>query len=236
MSNNDQTLRHIDVVGGVYDAMADGYDAHDDTVQFLAEDEYVYHDLLCPLIKQTRVVDLGCGTGRAIDWLELPENKYIGYDVSDGMLAFARQKHPYHTFHNMNMLAVPPMPDCAVISLYGSPCYIPTKKLLRLVRDWVGVGSSVFLLLYGMGRNLQTYTAQRDADARPILYDRERVMEFAAAFPDVQVTGVDMYAQNKGITDVKEYLYEIRQQALESRIENIDQYTWVFLHIPKEQK
>lgn len=224
-------------VGEVYSQMADGYDAHDDTVQFLAEDEFIYNQILTPKAWQKTVIDLGCGTGRALQWLWMiaPYN-YQGYDVSDGMLEIARRKFGQYTFKKMDMREVPTRPNCLVISLYGSPCYMPIVHLRNLIETWHLAGADIVLLLYGHGRNRGTYTATHEKGLNPVLYGKSYIRVLKKLLPtmDVRVTGVDVYQFNKWIKNVKLYNLMIRIQAVLSRwgLISLDKFAWVLLEIP----
>lgn len=65
-----------------------------------------------PLIKpNTTILDLGCGNGRLLTFLEphLKKNniKYIGIDISQGLLDHAKKLHPNHTFIRGSQVSIP---------------------------------------------------------------------------------------------------------------------------------
>ncbi len=53
------------------------------------------------------VVDLGCGPGHVVDYLEKAGRKCLGIDASDGMLHAARARFPQREFQNANLEAQP---------------------------------------------------------------------------------------------------------------------------------
>jgi ubiquinone/menaquinone biosynthesis C-methylase UbiE len=78
-----------------YDTWAKDYDSQPDNLM-LALDEEVFSALLNEIdVKDSVIVDVGCGTGR--HWKKIFDRKpgkLIGFDVSEGMLEMLRQKFP----------------------------------------------------------------------------------------------------------------------------------------------
>src|SRR4051812_25648116 len=78
-----------------YDLWAATYDAEGDNLLVLL-DEGLFEGLLRRVeVRGKRVVDVGCGTGR--HWAKIAAGgpaELVGYDVSPGMLARLRRKHP----------------------------------------------------------------------------------------------------------------------------------------------
>lgn len=56
--------------------------------------------------KNKSILDLGCGTGLAIDYLKCEPKDYIGVDYSTEMLEVARKKFPHHHFYVKSILEV----------------------------------------------------------------------------------------------------------------------------------
>jgi SAM-dependent methyltransferase len=228
-------------VASVYNAMADGYDANDDTVQFLAEDEYVYHHIIQPHLKpDSFVVDLGCGTGRAITWLGLKPDNYHGYDISKAMLDKAVEKFGSdgYVFSLEDARDVTPVAESVVISLYGSPCYQSVAEMIDMLDEWRH--SERFFLVYGRARNLSTYEAQheKDVEPKPVLYGYEELKDVRQWFVDAEFTGIDVFSYNKGITSLDEYKSAVKAQAILSQtrsLNDFDQFAWVLIHIKRDE-
>jgi ubiquinone/menaquinone biosynthesis C-methylase UbiE len=83
-----------------YDLWSASYDEEPDNLLVLL-DEGLFEGLLRRVeVRGKRVVDVGCGTGR--HWskiLAYGPAALVGYDVSPGMLARLRRKHPGATVH-----------------------------------------------------------------------------------------------------------------------------------------
>ncbi len=67
-----------------------------------------YYKFLCLHLqeKNKSLLDLGCGTGLAIDYLNCEPKDYIGVDYSTEMLEVARKKFPHHHFYAKSILEV----------------------------------------------------------------------------------------------------------------------------------
>jgi ubiquinone/menaquinone biosynthesis C-methylase UbiE len=83
-----------------YDLWASTYDTDDDNLLVLLDEELFAGLLRRVDLRGKRVVDVGCGTGR--HWGKILAGgpaALVGYDVSPGMLARLRGKHPGATAH-----------------------------------------------------------------------------------------------------------------------------------------
>lgn len=81
-------------VGAAFDAVATTYDEHysrrSDRIDsaFIARRARELYALVAPGL----FVDLGCGPGTMIPWLQLPNDAYLGVDISQGMIDEARRR------------------------------------------------------------------------------------------------------------------------------------------------
>jgi SAM-dependent methyltransferase len=82
----------FDDVAPVYDLVADSSEVA------RVEDEWLAADLGPMLDWHGLILDIGCGTGYLLDILDIDTERYIGIDISGGMIEEARTKHPRHQF------------------------------------------------------------------------------------------------------------------------------------------
>lgn len=75
-----------------YDAIADEYAAEVETNAYNADLEMPATTALVPDVDGTRVLDAGCGTGVYTEWLLDRGADVVGVDVSEAMLAHARER------------------------------------------------------------------------------------------------------------------------------------------------
>ena len=84
----------LDAAAG-YDLWSGTYDTETDNL-LIALDERVFGSLLERIdLRERRVIDVGCGTGR--HWeaiLSRGPTEIVGYDISQGMLGMLRRKYP----------------------------------------------------------------------------------------------------------------------------------------------
>lgn len=144
-----------------YDAVADQYDRAFSDPTSRWENARVkrmlrrYHNML--------TLDLGCGTGLALDLIE-PQS-YIGIDISPHMIGVARSRNGKANISfsvgDMEHLPRGIAPEL-VISLFGSPSYAlqPSLQWLwRVLAPW----THVFLMFYAGGNDGLVYRADRAA-------------------------------------------------------------------------
>ena len=126
---NRATAAYVDAG---YDQVADGYDA---TYADLSEESQAAFDLL-PLEPHHAVLDVGCGTGLALDvQTGMEHTRYCGIDPSTRMLEIARRKHPQFARHFLPCT----LADCyalgkydRVLLMFGVPNYCTPKDLERV--------------------------------------------------------------------------------------------------------
>ncbi len=56
---------------------------------------------------KSKVLDLGCGNGRATEILSKNGNKYTGLDISEDLIGFARERHPEVKYFVGDLLDAP---------------------------------------------------------------------------------------------------------------------------------
>ncbi|MEU4384455.1 class I SAM-dependent methyltransferase [Promicromonospora sp. NPDC023805] len=152
-----------------YDAIADAYDHAYDGPPFQREDRMVARLLAESLPAGGRVLDIGCGTGKALELL--PPCDYVGIDIAARMVAVARAKHPGADFRVGSATALPYADGVfdAVVSTYGSLSHVEDLDLalaeaVRVLR----AGGVLFLMFYGVAAQVAGPSAgTRVVDYRP---------------------------------------------------------------------
>ena len=79
-----------------FEARLDGYDEHMRTNIESATEFYPFTASLLPMDENSRVLDLGCGTGLELEeyYKMCPSAKVVGIDLSEGMLVALKNKLP----------------------------------------------------------------------------------------------------------------------------------------------
>ena len=86
----------LEKMGDFFDARINGYEEHQLTSIESAQEFYPFTASCLPQIKDTRLLDLGCGTGLELNYYfkTVPSAKITGIDLAPGMLDELRHKFP----------------------------------------------------------------------------------------------------------------------------------------------
>jgi ubiquinone/menaquinone biosynthesis C-methylase UbiE len=113
-----------------YDQVSTTYDQIFDTEEAHAENEAAIDAVD---FEGGSMLDVGCGTGLALDYLWVPD--YLGIDPSAGMLAQLQRRHPDADVECVSMEAFRTARRFDhVICLFGSANYITPAALKRIPR------------------------------------------------------------------------------------------------------
>jgi SAM-dependent methyltransferase len=141
--------------GKAYDLIAPGYDNAYQSSLHRVEDDVVSGILRNELPDDGLIVDIGCGTGLAIRLGNIPSSRYLGIDISPGMLERARAQYPDHRFIQGDMIDMETVEDgsaAAVICLYGGVSYFAnTRRLISRIRRALRPDGYIFLMFLGYG-------------------------------------------------------------------------------------
>jgi ubiquinone/menaquinone biosynthesis C-methylase UbiE len=142
-------------VSRAYDQLANAYDFAYNTPWFRSEDSNVAQHLKAVIRTGDSVLDVGCGTGKAIELIHLARLEgftYTGLDISAEMVRLAQEKFPDHHFNIANIAALPHADHTfdVVISTYGALSHVPDiESALAEIERVVKPGGRVFLMVYG---------------------------------------------------------------------------------------
>jgi SAM-dependent methyltransferase len=132
------TRDQLDTRTEFYDELAEVYDARYYNPTALFENETVRHLISLIAPENPRLLDIGCGTGLALELGLTSVENYCGVDPSGGMLSKLREKFPaahadlitFEEWFDQGGQDSPPF-DVA-ISLFGSPSYITPAYIEKI--------------------------------------------------------------------------------------------------------
>jgi ubiquinone/menaquinone biosynthesis C-methylase UbiE len=142
------------VVAGAYDAVAATYDSDHSGKRERAEDAWVRRWLRGRLMGD--VLDVACGTGLLLDLLDVSPFRYLGIDVSEGMLSVARNKRPAHRFEQADMTTFQTSGADTIVSLFASIAHVEDQSVMpqQIARSLRPAGQ-VFCMGFGERRALR---------------------------------------------------------------------------------
>lgn len=137
-----------------YDSISAEYDRAYLSAPFLREDAITARLLKRVVKSGERVLDLGCGTGKAVSLLDSSTDiEYVGVDISRGMLEKARATHSGRTFIQADVTALPFQDGHfdSVISTYGSLSHVLDLDLaVAEAARVLAPRGRLFVMLYGL--------------------------------------------------------------------------------------
>lgn len=154
MTSEDDREPDFFAVPQQYDAIAPEYDASYISPEYLREDRITRDMARRAMGPARKVLDLGCGTGKALEFLG-SGREYVGVDISAAMLSLARKNYPKETFVQASVTELP-FPDEFfefAISTYGSLSHLAdVGRAMDEVGRVLRPGARVMLMLYGLNR------------------------------------------------------------------------------------
>ena len=140
-------------VADAYDRVAIAYDNFYSLPDDIQEDDEIRQFLKDWIgCFNKRTLDLGCGTGKLLELANIPAAKYAGLDISEGMLAELKSRHPDHrdlTHASFNEKW--PYPDGSfgfIVSLYQSLNYaLDMDFIMGEINRVLAPGGKIVLML-----------------------------------------------------------------------------------------
>lgn len=178
-------------VAEAYDDLAAEYDGYHTDGKSLAENRRIGRYLTDFIRPGQTVVDLGCGTGLLLDLVRIPPERYVGVDISAGMLEYARKKHPGYRFveGNLESESIPALAEetfDVAVSLFGSASYCQLAPVQATVARLLSPGGRYFLMYCGPNYLTRSTYINR---SKTLLMPHS-VAELEAAYPGAQVWGM----------------------------------------------
>lgn len=153
------------IAEAAYDEIADEYDEDIETNAYNAHLEFPGTSSLVPEVDGKRVLDAGCGTGMYTAWLVEQGGDVVGVDVSEEMLARAREKVPQAEFHRADLGE--PLDFLADDAFAG----VLSALALSYVRDWRAVFAEFArvlepggFLVFSTGHPMDTFPADGESN------------------------------------------------------------------------
>jgi len=84
--------------GDYYDEHASEFSATRDNLRW-----EILHNVQKLIDEETRLLDIGCGSGRLLAHINLEPDQYVGIDASQQMIEQAQKRWPAYTFKTMDM-------------------------------------------------------------------------------------------------------------------------------------
>lgn len=129
-----------------------------------SSEEWVDRPLLDLLAARVQGVigDLGCGPGHHVRYLHEKGLVVVGVDLSQGMVAQARQRNPGLEFIQASMYQLPVANESwgGIVAIH-SLIHIPRPEVVQVLREFRRVLMSGGWLLVGFHRGKTTWQAQR---------------------------------------------------------------------------
>jgi len=143
-----------------YDLLATDYDRYFSDARSKRENELLFNHIKRAIPYLGRVFDVGCGTGLALEYLDIPPNSYVGMDISTKMLNIAQQKFQNHHFIKGDAQEHIPNHQyfSTILSLFGSFSYcLHPQRLIRQIERIAAPNSKICIMVFS-----HHYRAKRD--------------------------------------------------------------------------
>ena len=240
--------QYREMVSRHYDDESKEYDGvYNEPIQ-LAEDAAVMRLIEPYVMNGQRVLDIGCGTGLPLSYLDI--SKYIGMDISAGMIAQAKKDHPGKVFTVGDMHGLPAADESVdtVISLYGPFSYsLKPKSVVSEINRVLRPGGTILVMPYttrvGHGLEMGGYSTASASDIPKTFYNSQMLRNLFSGFSDVAIIGINYFgntlrsfdkAMGTGLSQKdyeKQLVHEIRSFAMMPDIQ-FARHAMVIAHKP----
>lgn len=210
-----------------YNQIADIYDGEYKDSQFQAEDLQTYKHIKEFYQEKGKTLDLACGTGESLLYLNTTPDLYCGVDLSKKMIEKAKIIHPGYKFLLGDMLEIPELEKWDnIFCIYGGAAYIPAIELTNKLRKLLAPNGTAFIHLPGGNRNRNTSTGRFEIENQIKLYDYRCTPIWETCFK-TKVVKQNLFYQYKKKMTVSQYA---KMLAIEERLPFSSRYyAWILL-------
>lgn len=154
----------------MYNAIAAQYDSYH-PLWYEVEDEITRQFVKC----NGNVLDVGCGTGFAVELFNLSVNQYLGIDIATGMLDQAQINHPRHNFICQDARRyVSKVKFDTILFMFGGASYLRPAEIESIIRRNLQPKGKAYFHLYGQNRDWNSISAKLDrAKCARLLFNDE---------------------------------------------------------------
>lgn len=183
-----------------YNALAPQYaQTADDRFKRRAYDRARYDVVLGLAQEDAPVVDLGCGPGHVVDYIEKAGRKCLGIDASERMLEAARARFPKREFQNANFEALPfGRDELGGMIAAWSLIHLPRESLsarLNVLATHLKPQAPLLLVLHqGEGQakcKMLPDSPEADVELDVTCYQREELSSLVEATKNLEVLRVE---------------------------------------------
>ena len=153
MSESTRQVSRASSASEFYDAIAEEYEALFLDASSLDENQTVFDLIGKDIWQGDGILDLGCGPGTLLGYVDVPPPKYLGLDISPKMVALAQRRHPAHHFKAADITDADVLAETALrLDFTGYGFAVSTFGVLSYVEDLSAVLSNVARLLHRDGK------------------------------------------------------------------------------------
>lgn len=186
-----------------YDEIAEKYDNEYNYNLALAENEFVIDSIKKENIHTGKVLDLGCGTGLFLDYIDKPNDEYYGIDISNNMLNKMKNKHPESNCEKMNISDISKEFRTSsfdnIVSLFGSMAYVPNPaESINNMYNLLKENGKFFIML-----PTQKYVKRKNyvgnkfqSEIKLNTYTSVQLHAYFYKFQNVKITGFNLFAES----------------------------------------